>query len=59
VRVADLGGEEFEEAVGGAVASGGDKVRGLTAYEFICKTWTDQPHQFRVDPTHLTLGPNI
>jgi transposase InsO family protein len=33
-------------------------LRGLTPYEFICKTWTDQPHRFRVDPTHLTLGPN-
>jgi transposase InsO family protein len=34
-------------------------LRGLTPYEFICKTWTDQPHRFRVNPTHLTLGPNI
>jgi transposase InsO family protein len=34
-------------------------LRGLTPYEFICKTWTDQPHRFRVDPTHLTPGPNI
>jgi transposase InsO family protein len=34
-------------------------LRGLTPYEFICKTWTDQPHSFRVDPTHLTPGPNI
>jgi transposase InsO family protein len=34
-------------------------LRGLTPYEFICKTWTDQPHRFRVDPTHLTMGPNI
>ncbi len=33
-------------------------LRGLTPYEFICKTWTDQPHRFRVNPTHLTLGPN-
>ena len=33
-------------------------LRGLTPYEFICKTWTDQPHRFRVDPTHLTPGPN-
>src|SRR5215204_644366 len=33
-------------------------LRGLTPYDFICKTWTDQPHRFRVDPTHLTLGPN-
>jgi transposase InsO family protein len=34
-------------------------LRGPTPYEFICKTWTDQPHRFRVNPTHLTLGPNI
>jgi transposase InsO family protein len=34
-------------------------LRGLTPYEFICKTWTDQPHRFRVNPTHLTLGPSI
>ncbi len=34
-------------------------LRGLTPYEFICKTWTDQPHRFRGNPTHLTLGPNI
>ena len=33
-------------------------LRGLTPYEFICKTGTDQPHRFRVDPTHLTAGPN-
>ena len=34
-------------------------LRGLTPYEFICKTWTEQPARFRVDPTHLTPGPNI
>jgi transposase InsO family protein len=34
-------------------------LRGLTPYEFICKTWTEQPTRFRVDPTHLTPGPNI
>jgi transposase InsO family protein len=33
-------------------------LRGLTPYEFICKTWTDQPKRFRVNPTHLTPGPN-
>ena len=32
---------------------------GLTPYEFVCKTWTEQPARFRVDPTHLTPGPNI
>jgi transposase InsO family protein len=34
-------------------------LRGLTPYEFVCKTWTEQPTKFRVDPTHLTPGPNI
>ena len=31
--------------------------RGLTSYEFICKTWTKEPQQFRLDPTHQTSGP--
>ena len=34
-------------------------LRGLTPYEFVCKTWTEQPARFRVDPTHLTPGPHI
>ena len=34
-------------------------LRGLTPYEFVCKTWTEQPGRFRVDPIHLTPGPNI
>ena len=34
-------------------------LRGLTPYEFVCRTWTKEPARFRVDPTHLTLGPNI
>jgi hypothetical protein len=34
-------------------------LRGLTPYEYICKLWTQQPDRFRLDPTHLTLGPNI
>jgi transposase InsO family protein len=33
-------------------------LRGLTPYEFICKTWTDQPNRFRFNPIHLTPGPN-
>jgi transposase InsO family protein len=33
-------------------------LRGLTPYEYICKTWTEQPHRFITDPTHYTLGPN-
>ena len=34
-------------------------LRGLTPYEFICKSWTEQPQRFTRDPTHDTLGPNI
>jgi transposase InsO family protein len=34
-------------------------LRGLTSYEFICKSWTEQPSRFTSDPTHLTPGPNI
>src|SRR5918994_372478 len=34
-------------------------LRGLTPYEFVCKTWTEQPHRFRADPIHLTPGPNM
>jgi hypothetical protein len=34
-------------------------LRGLTPYEFVCKTWVEQPQRFTRDPTHDTLGPNI
>ena len=33
-------------------------LRGLTPDEFVGKTWTEQPHRFRVDPSHLKAGPN-
>jgi hypothetical protein len=33
-------------------------LRGLTPYEFIGKTWTEQPARFTADPTHYTAGPN-
>jgi transposase InsO family protein len=33
-------------------------LRGLTPYEFIGKTWTEQPARFRLDPSHLTPGPH-
>ena len=33
-------------------------LRGLTPYEFVRKTWTEQPHRFRRDPSHLIAGPN-
>ena len=31
---------------------------GLTPYEFVCKSWTEQPERFTRDPTHNTLRPN-
>jgi hypothetical protein len=34
-------------------------LRDLTPYEFICKSSTEQPYRFRVDPTHLTPGLKI
>ena len=34
-------------------------LRGLTPYEFICKTWSEQSSRFTSQPSHLTLGPNI
>ncbi len=33
-------------------------LRGLTPYEFICETSTEQPARFTLDPTHYTLGSN-
>jgi transposase InsO family protein len=33
-------------------------LRGLTPYEFICKTWTKEPHRFRLDPLHQMPGLN-
>jgi transposase InsO family protein len=36
-----------------------ETLRGLTPYEFVCKTWAEQPSRFTSDPTHLTPGPNI
>jgi hypothetical protein len=34
-------------------------LHGLTPYQFICKTWTEQPSRLTADPAHYTLGPNI
>jgi transposase InsO family protein len=34
-------------------------LRGLKPYEFICKTWVEQPERFTRDSTHDTVGPNI
>jgi transposase InsO family protein len=33
-------------------------LRGLTAYQYICKIWTKQPKRFRINPLHHTLGLN-
>ena len=33
-------------------------LKGLTPYEFICKTWTTEPHRFNLDPIHQMLGLN-
>jgi len=30
-------------------------LRGLTPYEFICRTWTKEPERFRLDPSHHML----
>jgi transposase InsO family protein len=27
-------------------------LKGLTPYEFICKSWTKEPQRFRINPTH-------
>jgi transposase InsO family protein len=34
-------------------------LRGLTPFEVICKTWTEEPHRFKFDPLHQLPGPNI
>jgi transposase InsO family protein len=33
-------------------------LRGLTPYEYICKCWTENPDQFRLDPIQHTPGLN-
>jgi hypothetical protein len=33
-------------------------LRDLTPYEHICKVWTTQPNQFRLNPLHHTVGLN-
>ena len=34
-------------------------LKGLTPYEFICKTWTSQPKRFTLNPLHQMPGLNI
>ncbi len=33
-------------------------LKGLTPYEFICKTWTKEPDRFTIDPIHQMPGLN-
>jgi transposase InsO family protein len=33
-------------------------LKGLTPYEFICKTWTNEPERFRLNPLHQMPGLN-
>ena len=33
-------------------------LKGLTPYEFICKTWTKEPERFRLNPIHQMPGLN-
>ena len=33
-------------------------LKGLTPYEFICASWQKEPHRFRLDPHHHSLGLN-
>ncbi|MCO6415043.1 integrase core domain-containing protein, partial [Siccirubricoccus sp. KC 17139] len=34
-------------------------LKGLTPYEFICRSWATEPHRFTADPHHQMPGPNI
>ena len=34
-------------------------LKGLTPYEFICKTWTSQPQRFKLNPLQQMPGLNI
>ena len=34
-------------------------LKGLTPFEFICTSWQKEPHRFRLDPHHHSLGLNI
>lgn len=33
-------------------------LKGLTPYEFVCKTWTNEPERFTINPTQHTVGLN-
>lgn len=34
-------------------------LKGLTPYEFICRSWATEPHRFSANPYHQMPGPNI
>lgn len=34
-------------------------LKGLTPYEFICRSWATEPHRFTANPHHQRPGPNI
>ena len=34
-------------------------LKGLTPYEFICRSWAAEPHSFSANPHHQMPGPNI
>ena len=34
-------------------------LKGLTPYEFICKSWTSDPNRFKLDPIHQMPGLNF
>jgi transposase InsO family protein len=34
-------------------------LKGLTPYEFICKTWTKEPERFKLNPLQQMPGLNI
>lgn len=33
-------------------------LKGLTAYEYICKVWTKEPERFKINPLHYIVGLN-
>ena len=33
-------------------------LKGLTPYEYICKTWTNEPERFNISPTQHIVGLN-
>lgn len=33
-------------------------LKGLTPYEFVCKTWTKEPERFKINPAQHTVGLN-